>query len=130
MNTFKTMPVRRYTGLSNKGFFVEESETSKIEKCFIAFGVIVGIVGILHGSAELLQGSALVESRSISALPGNWPNNGFYSMTQGSPVFSILTDIPFYVLGILAISVSTTLIVLSATVFKKGKLGVGLLLSP
>ena len=101
---------------------------TKIKLCLVTFGVIVGIVGILHGSAELLQGSTLVESRSVEALPENWPNSEFYSLSSGSPVFSILTDIPFYVLGILAISVSTTLIVLSVTVFKREKLGVGLLL--
>jgi len=101
---------------------------TKIKLCLVTFGVIVGIVGILHGSAELLQGSALVESRSVEALPANWPTSGFYSMTQGSPVRSILTGIPFYVLGILAISVSTTLIVCSVTVFKREKLGVGMFL--
>ena len=101
---------------------------TKIKLSLITFGVIVGIVGILHGSAELLRGSTLVESRSVKALPENWPNPGFYSMTSGSPVFSILTGIPFYVLGILAISVSTTLIVFSVTVIKRVKLGVGLLL--
>ena len=101
---------------------------TKIKLCLVSFGVIVGIVGFLHGSAELLQGSALVESRSIEALPENWPNSEFYTLSSGSPVFSILTGIPFYVLGILAISVSTTLIVCAATVFRRGRLAVGLLL--
>lgn len=101
---------------------------TKIKRCLVTFGVIVGIVGILHGSAELLRGSTIVESRSVEALPPNWPNPRFYSMTRGSPVFSILTGIPFYVLGILAISVSTTLIVFSVTVIKRVKLGVGLFL--
>jgi hypothetical protein len=84
----------------------------------VTFGVIVGIVGILHGSAELLQGSTLVGSRSVEAMPEGWPNSEFYSMTRGSPVFSLLTEIPFYALGILAISVSTTLIVCSLTLMK------------
>lgn len=101
---------------------------TKLKLCLVTFGVIVGIVGVLHGSAELLQGSTLVDSRSVEALPNNWPNAGFYSMTSGSPVFSILTGIPFYVLGILAISVSTALIVCSVTVFKSKGLGVGSLL--
>jgi len=101
---------------------------TKIKLCLVTFGVIVGIVGILHGSAELLQGSALVESRSVEALPENWPNREFYELSSGSPVFTILTDIPFYVLGILAISVSITLIVLSVTFFKKENLGVSLFL--
>jgi len=101
---------------------------TKIKLCLVTFGIMVGIVGALHGSAELLQGSTIVESRSVAALPDGWPNSGFYSMTSGSPVFSILTGIPFYALGILAISVSTAMIVFSATVFKRVKLGVGLLL--
>ena len=91
---------------------------TKLRLCMVTFGVIVGIVGILHGSAELLQGSTLVETRSVEAMPEDWPNSEFYSMTRGSPVFSLLTEIPFYALGILAISVSTTLIVCSLTLMK------------
>ena len=91
---------------------------TKVRLCLVTFGVIVGIVGALHGSAELLQGSTLVESRSVEALPEGWPNSEFNSMTRGSPVFSLLTEIPFYALGILAISVSTTLIVCSLTLMK------------
>jgi hypothetical protein len=101
---------------------------TKIKLCLVTFGVIIGIVGILHGSAELLKGTILVESHSVKALPENWPNVEFYSMTRGSPVFSLLTGIPFYVLGLLAISVSTALIVFSVTFFKRERLGVGLLL--
>ena len=101
---------------------------TKIKLCLVTFGVIVGIVGALHGSAELLKGATIVESRSVEALQEGWPNDGFYSMSSGSPVFTILTGIPFYALGILAISVSTTLIVFSLTVFKRQALWVGLLL--
>ncbi len=91
---------------------------TKLRLCLVTLGVIVGIVGILHGSGELLQGSMLVENRSVEALPEGWPNSEFNSMTRGSPVFSLLTEIPFYALGILAISVSTTLIVCSLTLMK------------
>ena len=101
---------------------------TKLKLCFVTFGVIVGVVGILHGSAELLQGSTLVESRSVEALPEGWPNSEFNSMTNGSPVFSILTDVPFYVLGILAISISIALIVSSATVIKTKEMRVASLL--
>lgn len=101
---------------------------TKIKSCLVTFGVIIGIVGILHGSAALLKGSILVESRSVEVLPENWPNIEFYTTTNGSPVFSLLTGIPHYVLGLLAISVSTALIVFSVTFIKREKLGVGLLL--
>ena len=101
---------------------------TKLKLCLVTFGVIVGIVGILHGSAELLQGSTVVESRSVEALPEDWPNSAFNSMTRGSPVFSILTDIPFYVLGILAISASTALIAFSVTFIRNRELGVATLL--
>ena len=39
---------------------------NKIQLCLVTFGVIIGIVGILHGSAELLKGSILVEQRRAS----------------------------------------------------------------
>lgn len=94
---------------------------SKIQKCLVTFGAIVGIVGILHGSAELLHGSALVESHRTRALPENWPNLEFYSLMEGSPVFSLITGIPHYVLGLLAISISTVMIVVSVTVLGAGR---------
>lgn len=91
---------------------------TKVRLCMVTFGVIVGIVGILHGIAELLQGSEVVASRSVEALPEGWPNEEFNSMTRGSPVFTVLTDLPFYALGTLAILASTLLIVCSLTVMK------------
>lgn len=96
---------------------------SKIQLCLVTFGVIIGIVGILHGSAELLKGSILVESHSTEALPKNWPNSEFYTVMKGSPVFSLLTGIPHYVLGLLAISVSILLIVVSVRPLKTDKIG-------
>lgn len=96
---------------------------TKIKLCLVTFGVIIGIVGIQHGSAELLKGSTLVESQFTEALPENWPNNEFYMVTEGSPVFSLLTGIPHYVLGLLAISVSIPLIVFSVTLFNVDKIG-------
>ena len=101
---------------------------TKIKMCLVTFGVIIGIVGILHGSAELLRGSTLVESNTVEVLEAGWPNDEFYAVSNGSPVFTILTGIPFYALGILAISVSTALIVLSVTVIKSEKLAIGLIL--
>jgi hypothetical protein len=73
---------------------VKTFKNSKIHLCFVVFGVIIGIIGIMHGCAELLQGSTLVESNSIPRMPLNWPNNEFHKVMQGSPVFSILTGIP------------------------------------
>jgi hypothetical protein len=93
---------------------------SKIQTCLVTFGVVIGIVGILHGSAAMLQGSTLVESHYVEALPEDWPNSEFYTVMRGSPVFSLLTGIPYFVLGLLAISVSTTLIVVSVTFLRGG----------
>jgi ABC-type amino acid transport system permease subunit len=100
---------------------VKTFKNSKIHLCFVVFGVIIGIIGIMHGCAELLQGSTLVESNSIPAMPLNWPNNEFHKVMQGSPVFSILTGIPYFVLGLLAISVSITMIVFSLTYLKNNR---------
>ena len=101
---------------------------SKIRLCLVTFGVIIGIIGILHGSAELLKGPTLVEGHSVEALPENWPNTGFYTIMKGSPVFSLLIGMPYFVLGLLVISVSTALIVFSVTLIKSKKLGVALVL--
>jgi hypothetical protein len=104
------------------------SKMSKIQLCLVTFGIIIGIIGILHGSAELYKGTIIVESQSVEALPENWPNAVFYSTMKGSPVFSCLTGIPFYVLGLVAIFVSITLIVFSTTFLRKAKLEVALVL--
>lgn len=102
------------------------NSTSKLQLCLVTFGIIIGIVGILHGSAALLKGNVMVDSHSIQALPENWPNEAFFSLTRGSPVFSLLTGIPFYALGLLAISISILLIALSITVLKVSWVGLGL----
>ncbi len=99
---------------------------SKVKLCLVSFGIIIGIIGALHGSASLMKGSTLVESNTVEVMMEGWPNDEFYTVSNGSPVFTILTGIPFYALGILAISVSTTLIVVSTTAIKKNKLAVGL----
>ncbi len=97
---------------------------SEIHLSFKTFGIIVGIIGILHGCAELLQGNVIVAGGKIPAMPENWPNNEFYSIMKGAPVFSLLSGIPYYVLGLLAISVSITLIVFSANFFRLNLKGI------
>jgi len=105
---------------------MSDTKMSKIQLCFVVFGVIIGIIGILHGSAELLQGNTIVTGGKIPAMPENWPNEAFYSLMQGAPVFSLLSGIPYYVLGLLAISVSITLIVFSAKFFKLNAKGIAM----
>ena len=101
---------------------------SKIKLCLVTFGIIIGIVGALHGSASLFKGPILVDSNTVEVMKEGWPNDEFYTLSNGSPVFTILTGIPFFALGILAISVSTTLIVFSITAIKRKKLAIGLIL--
>ena len=97
---------------------MQKSRVTKIELCFTVFGVILGIVGILFGSAELLKGDQLIESHSVEALPQDWPNTEFYTLMKGAPVYSLLTDVPHFVLGLLAISTSLVMIVFSAKFFR------------
>jgi len=84
----------------------------------MVFGVVIGVVGLIHGGGALMKGSAIVEGHSPSALPENWPNAEFYELTMGSPVFTILTGIQFRTLGLLAVWVSTALIVFSLLYLK------------
>ena len=90
---------------------------SKIGLSFRTFGIIIGIIGLLHGCAELLQGDIIVAGGKVPAMPENWPNSEFYTLMHGAPVFSLLSGIPYYVLGLLAISVSIAFIVFSANFF-------------
>ena len=82
------------------------NKSSKVKLMLVTVGVITGIIGILTGCAELLNGSLLVEEQNITALPLDYPNQEFYSKMQGYPVFSLLTGIPYFVIGLLAISIS------------------------
>lgn len=100
---------------------MKSSEKSKIQLSLMTFGVIIGLVGILHGIPEIMQGSTIVDSFSVKALPENWPNAELYNLLQGQPANSILTGIPFYVLGILAILVSIALIIHSLFFLKSKK---------
>lgn len=99
---------------------------SKTKLMLVTVGTITGIIGILTGCAELLHGSLLVEEQNITALPFDWPNHEFYTKMQGGPVFSVLTDIPYYVVGLLSISVSITFIVFCFSVIEDSKLGVAI----
>ena len=90
---------------------MSKTTRSKIQLCLISFGVIIGMVGILHGIPEILQGSNLVESNSVTALPENWPNSELFTVLNGQPAFSILTGIPFSLLGL------TSLLVLIMVLF-------------
>lgn len=101
-------------------------KTSKIKLMLVTVGTITGIIGILTGCAELLNGSLLVEEQNITALPVDWPNQEFYTKMQGGPVFSLLTDIPYYVIGLLSISVSIAFIVCCHSVIEVSKLGVAI----
>jgi hypothetical protein len=103
---------------------MQTSRISKIELCFVVFGTIVGIVGILHGLSALLKGELLIDSHSVEALPANWPNTEFYTLMKGAPVYSLLTGIPHYVLGLLAITVGSGMIVFMTNFFKLNGRGV------
>jgi hypothetical protein len=92
---------------------MDQSAKTKMHLCLMVFGVVIGVVGLIHGGGTLMQGSAIVEGHSPSALPENWPNAEFYELTMGSPVYTILTGIQFRTLGLLAVLVSTALIVFS-----------------
>lgn len=92
---------------------MNQSVQTEMHLCLMVFGVVIGVVGLIHGGGALMQGSAIIEGHSPSALPENWPNTEFYELTMGSPVYTILTGIQFRTLGLLAVSVSTALIVFS-----------------
>lgn len=98
---------------------MSKESDSKIQLSLKTFGIIIGAVGILHGIPEIIQGSSIVQSNSITALPENWPNSELYTLLQGQPANSILTGIPFYLLGVLAILISTALIIHSLFFIQK-----------
>ena len=57
---------------------MDTSKMSKVQLCLTTFGVIIGIVGILHGIGQVFQGSTIIETNSVKAFPENWPNADMY----------------------------------------------------
>ena len=97
---------------------------SKLKLMLVTVGIITGIIGIFSGSSQLLSGSLLIEGHNINALPLNWPNPELYTKMSGYGVFTLLTGIPYFANGVVAITASITLIVCCLTVVEINKSGV------
>jgi len=100
------------------------TKKNKLKLMVITVGVITGIIGFLSGASQLLSGSLLIEENNILALPLNFPNVELYTKMNGYGVFTLLTGIPYFANGLLAITISITLIVSCLTVVKISKSGV------
>ncbi len=62
----------------------------KGQQTFIrVFGTLIALVGIEHGTGELLQGPIRPESRVIHS----WPESGFFRALDGEPAFTLLPDL-------------------------------------
>lgn len=79
----------------------------------VVFGTIVGIVGVIHGGAALLQGARLVDATVVTAFPKDWPNPTYYELAKGGPVFTVFRGMPFLVQGLAACLISIGLIAYS-----------------
>lgn len=79
---------------------------SKTKLSVSTFGTILGIAGIEHGIGEILQGNTIPSEPMFQS----WPNNQYYEILAGEPAFTIVPNLSFFVIGILAIIFSTLLI--------------------
>jgi hypothetical protein len=84
------------------------------------FGALVGLIGIEHGSGEVLQGNLAPTSMMILS----WPGSAFFAILGGEPAMTILPNLLWT--GILAILFSLAYLVF-ATLFVQRKNG-GLIL--
>lgn len=101
---------------------------SKTKISIATFGSILGIVGIEHGIGEILQGNIKPGSLFIKS----WPNDELYNILAGESAFTILPGFPIYITGIIAIFVSTLIIILAVFFLEKkysGFIFAGLVLS-
>lgn len=92
---------------------------SKTKLSVVTFSSILGIAGIEHGVGEILQGNIAPDSAFIRS----WPNNEHYAILGGEPAFTILTGIPMYITGILAILISILTILLTVFYAKQKNSG-------
>ena len=79
---------------------------SKTKLSISTFSSILGIAGIEHGVGEILQGNIKPDSFFIKS----WPNNKHYDILAGEPAVTILTGIPIFITGIIAILISALII--------------------
>ena len=88
------------------------------------FGTILGIAGIEHGIGEIFQGSTIIKGHFIES----WPNSEHYKILAGEPAFSLLLNIPYWLLGFFAILISCSFIYATVFGFKRKYGGLSLLL--
>jgi hypothetical protein len=69
------------------------------------FGALVGLIGIEHGSGEVLQGNAAPSGIMILS----WPGSAFFQVLGGEPALTIIPDL--LITGILAILFSLAYLV-------------------
>lgn len=69
-------------------------------------GIISGVMGIVHGFGEVLQGYRPTESVFIQS----WPNSPFFAVMNGEPAMTIVPN--YHIAGILAIVFSCAFLVM------------------
>lgn len=74
------------------------------------FGAILGIAGIEHGIGEILQGKRKPEGAFFQS----WPDNNLYNILAGEPAFTVLTNLPLFITGVIAVIISLLLITWAA----------------
>lgn len=85
------------------------------------FGSLIALVGMEHGTGELLQGGTRPESRVIRS----WPDSEFFRILDGEPAFTLLPDLRLA--GIATILVSLALLG-SVWLFRRSRrIGLGIL---
>ncbi len=85
------------------------------------FGSLIALVGMEHGTGELLQGRTRPESRVIRS----WPDSEFFRILDGEPAFTLLPDLRLA--GIATILVCLALLG-SVRLFRRSRrIGLGIL---
>jgi hypothetical protein len=98
------------------GIAMNEIRNSGIRLVVASFGMLCGLTGIIAGFFEVLQGNIAVESLVISTIGLN------YNMADDFTYFAITIIPNFLVTGILAIIVSSSVIIWSVK-YVEGKYG-------
>lgn len=88
---------------------------NKTKLSVATFGSILGIAGIEHGVGEILQGNIIPGNLFIKS----WPHNRLYDILAGEPAFTILPRFPIYITGIIALLVSTLIVIFAIFLLEK-----------
>ena len=89
-------------------YYSHKGSNRSTRTLYLTLGIIFGVMGIVHGLGEVLQGYQPTEGIFIQS----WPNSPFFEIMNGEPAMTIVPNL--LITGLLAILFSCVFLVMIA----------------